>query len=209
MNDPKTPEKQTGAVDEAVETKTTEKTSPTSSEESSALHDNPDYIAPDQMDIMLSDVTSEKLHSRISDELEVSYLSPAENNQSSPLWGLIYGYNKRLLVNCVTRRVSRRVNGPKYSAFNVTFLCDTGSPSSHICAEAMTVLLGKNKNDVLPNTLAVQLADFPFTVEAHLSPSESHYHHVNVIGMDVLTQLKMTMYGKNLSFELSIMEYSM
>jgi len=202
MSDLKTPGKPKGAVDEVLETKATEKTSPTSSEES-VLHDNPDYIAPDQLDILLSNVTSEKLHSSISDELEVIYLSPAENDQSSPLWGLIYGYNKRLLVNVVTRRRSRRIDGPKYPAYNVTFLCDTASPSTHICAEAITTLLGKSKNDVLPSTVAVQLADFPFTVEAHLSPSGSHYHDVNVIGMDVLTQLKMCVYGKNLSFELS------
>ena len=111
------------------------------------------------------------------------------------------------MVNVVTRRRSRRIDGPKYPAFNVTFLCDTGSPSTHICAEAMTVLLGKSTEDALPNTLAVQLADFPFTVEAHLSPNPSHYQEVNVMGMDVLAQLETTMYGKNLSFKMSTMEY--
>ena len=207
MNTQKTPEKPKSAVNEVgLDTKATETTSPTSSEES-ILHDNPDYISPDQQDILLSDVTSEKLHSVISEELEATYLSPASENQKSPLWGLIYGYNKRLLVNVVTRRRSRRIDGPKYPAFNVTFLCGTGSPSTHICAEAMTVLLGTSKNDVLPNTVAVQLADFPFTVEAHLSPNPSHYRDVNVIGMDVLTQLETTMYGKNLSFKMSVMEY--
>jgi len=123
------------------------------------------------------------------------------------MWGLAYGYNKRLMVNVVTCRRSCRVDGPKYPAFNVIFLCGTGSPSTHICAEAMAVLLGKSHSDSLPTTLAVQMADFPFTVEAHLSPSTSHYHDVDVLGMDVLTQLKTTIYGKYLSFELSIMEY--
>jgi len=37
----------------------------------------------------------------------------------------------------------------------------------------MTALLGKSHGESsLPNTLAVQLVDFPFTVEAQLSPSK-------------------------------------
>jgi hypothetical protein len=166
------------------------------------LHDNPDYIPPNQQDILLTDVTSKKLHTVISGELEVMYLSPAEETQSSPLLGFVFGFNKRLLVNVVTRRRSRRVGGPKYPSFNVVFLCDTGSPSTFICAEAMTVLLEKQNQDAIPETLTVQLADFPFAVEAHVSPFASHYSDVNVIGMDVLTQLKTTIHGKSLSFTL-------
>jgi hypothetical protein len=99
---------------------------------------------------LLSDVTSRKLHTSISNELEIQYLSLAKENQHSPLWGLIFGYNKRLLVNIVTRRRSRRMDGPTYPAFNVIFLCHTASPSSFICAEAMAVLLGKkSKQDAL------------------------------------------------------------
>jgi dihydrofolate reductase len=167
------------------------------------LHDNPDYIPPNQQDILLTDVTSKKLHTVISGELEIMYLSPAEETQSSPLLGFVFGFNKRLLVNVVTRRRSRRVGGPKYPSFNVVFLCDTVSPSTFICAEAMTVLLGKQNQDAIPETLTVQLADFPFAVEAHVSPFASHYSDVNVIGMDVLTKLKTTIHGKSLSFTLA------
>ena len=65
------------------------------------------------------------------------------------------------------------------------------------------VLLGPSGGDVLPQSLVVQLADFPFPVEAYLSPSTSHFHDANVIGMDVLAQVKTTIYGENLSFAIS------
>jgi hypothetical protein len=51
----------------------------------------------------------------------------------------------------------------------------------------------------------VQLADFPFLVQAHLSTQPSHYQDVNVLGMDALRELKVTIYGKNLSFKMEYM----
>ena len=111
------------------------------------------------------------------------------------------------MVNIVTRHHSCHMNGPNYPAFNVIFLCDTGLPNTYICKEAMRVLLGDSANDVIPETLLVQLVDFPFSIEAHLSPNPSHYADVNILGMDALSQLKtITIYGKNLSFELATME---
>lgn len=186
-------------------TKSTEKGSPTSSDDSLVV-DDPNYISPDKQNFLLLDVTSKALHSKISKELEVEYLSPASGGQTSPIHGLLFGSNCRLMVNIETRRRSRRVNGPKYDVYNVTFLCDSGSPNTFICAEAMGVLLGRSSEDALPDTLAIQLADFPFIVEAHLSTKPSHYEDVNVIGMDVLRQLKVTIYGKNLSFEMEHMD---
>jgi hypothetical protein len=81
--------------------------------------------------------------------------------------GRLHGLNKRLVVNIVTRRRSRRCEEePNYPSFNWFFLCDTGSPYTFICYEAMRVLLGARANDVIPRTLVVQLANFP-AVEAH------------------------------------------
>ena len=207
MNDQKPPDKQNGTLEEMgiLDTKTTKRTSLTSIAESILLDADPDCIAPDLQDMMLTDVTSEKLHSEISAELETEYLSLATTNQSSPLRGYITGVNNRLMLNIVTRRVSRRDIDPEYPAFNVIFVCDTGSPSTFLCAEAMRVLLGPSGSDFLPQLLPVQLADFPLPVKAHLSPSTSHFHDANVIGMDVLAQVKTTVSGKNFSFEISTM----
>ena len=55
----------------------------------------------------------------------------------------------------------------------------------------MKVLLGRSKEDTLPDTL-----DFLFSDEAHVSMKPSHYEDVNVIGMVVLTPLKATIFGK-------------
>ena len=185
-----------------------ESSSPASSSEESALHDNPDYIPPSQQDILLLDVTSKHLHTNISGELGVKYLSSADGPQKAPMFGRLHGLNKRLMINVVTRRRSRRGEGGlEYPSFNVIFLCDTGSPNTFISEEAMRVLLGKHANDVVPDTLLVQMADFP-AVEAHISPKPSHYEDVNVIGMDLLTQLKTTIFGKDLEFELAQMEHT-
>jgi hypothetical protein len=187
----------------------TEATSLASSEVS-ALFDNPDYIPPDQQDILLLDVTSKNLHTKISGELGVKYLSSAEGPQTSPVFGRLYGINKRLMVNIVTHRRTRRgEEGPENPSFNLFFLCDTSSPSTFICEDAVCVLLGDDQraNDVIPKTLFVQLADFP-AVEAHVSPKPSHYVDVNVIGMDLLSQLKTTIFGKDLEFELAHMEHT-
>ena len=119
--------------------------SPLSSNVATPFH-NPNYTTPKMQDFLLLDVTSKILHNEISGELEVPYLSSADAPQTSPVYGRLYGLYKRLMVNLVTRRQSRRGNegaGPVYPRYNLFFLCDTGSPNTFICAEAMRVLLGE------------------------------------------------------------------
>lgn len=185
-------------------------TSPTTSD-SSDIHDNPAYIPPDQQDMMLQDVTSTLLHSSISEVLGVNYLSEAtgdEARQSAPLFGSLYSSNKRLMINVVTRRRSRRGSkGPEYPSYNVIFLCDTGSPNTFICEEGMLTLLGKSFEPIAPQSMFVQMANFPM-VEAHMSPKEGKFHDVNVIGMDLLGHLKTTILGERLEFELASMSDS-
>jgi hypothetical protein len=74
------------------------------------------------------------------------------------------------------------------------------------------VLLGmKNANDgddddvPVPGILDVQMADLPL-VQAYLSPTDGHFDDVNVIGMDLLSQLRMTILGKDRSFVLENIE---
>ena len=184
--------------------------SPTSSD-AYEIHDNPEYIPPDQQDMMLQDVTSELLHSRISEELGVRYLSEAtgdEARQSAPLYGSLYSINRRLMINVVTRRRSRRGSqGPQYPSYNIIFLCDTGSPNTFICEEGMLALLGNSAEPIAPQTMFVQMANFPM-VEAHMSPKDGKFHDVNVIGMDLLSHLQTTIFGKRLEFELASMSDS-
>ena len=171
----------------------------------------------------LSDITSDTLHGKISIELEVPYLSAADQPQQSPISGVLHGPHKRLMVNIVTRRRSRLIDGPSYPSFNVIFLCDMVSPNTYLCQEAMEVLLEHSSGNSdattpttatttrttkLPESLIVKLADFPFAVEAHLLVSgdtTTTNNEVNILGMDVISQLRTTVYGKNLSFELGTM----
>jgi len=81
---------------------------PASSEES--IVDPPDYIAPDQQDMMLLDIASKILHR----ETHLigrgkKYLSLAEKLDESfadawPTMGVIFGNNSRLMINIPTRR---------------------------------------------------------------------------------------------------------
>ena len=71
----------------------------------------------------------------------------------------------------------------------------------------MLALLGNSSEPIAPQTMFVQMANFPM-VEAHMSPKDGKFHDVNVIGMDLLSHLKTTILGKRLEFELSSMSDS-
>jgi hypothetical protein len=45
-------------------------------------------------------------------------------------------------------------------------------------------------------------------VEAHVSPNPSHYVDVNVIRMDLLSQLQTTIFGKDFEFEVTNIEHT-
>mmetsp|Transcript_35837 Transcript_35837/g.86433 ORF Transcript_35837/g.86433 Transcript_35837/m.86433 type:complete len:203 (+) Transcript_35837:77-685(+) len=180
--------------------------SPASSSEGSDIHDNPDYIAPDQADMMLMDVTSEKLHGEISENLGVTYLSQVASpeHQVAPLFGQLYGLNGRLMVNVETRRMSRRGSQIQYPRFNVIFLCDTGAPNTYLCEETLNIMLGNPEN--IPSSMHIHLANFP-AVQAYLSPKNGHYADVNVIGMDLMSRIQTTIYGADREFKLELMSH--
>ena len=96
---PTTPEKE-------VTTATTD--SPTGSDDSLVLVDPPDFIAPDQQDMMLTDITSAILHSNkctVSIGRGNDYLSEAKSFPLEwPATGVVYGLNKRLMISLPCRR---------------------------------------------------------------------------------------------------------
>jgi hypothetical protein len=214
MNNLKTPTKKGNILDKMrLNAKASEETRPESVSTSSSASpldcvlvggiDLPDYIAPNLHDMMLSDLTSLSLHVVVSAELDTAYLAAATEKQVSPLVGLILGPNKRPMVNVATKR--RSLGDVIYPAINVIFLIDTGVPYTYICEEAMKVLLGPCSGNNIPQQMYVELADFPFVVEAYISPLTSHFRDVNVIGMDVLCQIKTNIGGCS-SFTLSTVQ---
>ena len=149
----------------------------TSSGESLVI-DDPNYIAPSGQDLLLTDVTQEILNTRIAPELSVHYLSASEaENASFPVTGILFGLNRRLMVNLLVRRRE------SHKFLNILFLVDTGSPVSYLCDEAISALIGKDK--ALPKFINV-FVQGDQVLECHLSPQDGHFHDVNVIGMDFL-----------------------
>jgi hypothetical protein len=146
-----------------------------------------DYIRPDEVDIMLSDVKSEDLKTIIAETLGVVYLSAATDDEKqkwAPLAakGLIHGGMSRLIINLVIRR-QKNPN----RCVNVFFVVDTGSPYSFVCAEAMEKLVGVEGSN-LPNVINADIGGHELPL--HLSMVNSHFHDVNVLGMDALRKLK-------------------
>ena len=71
-----------------------------------------------------------------------------------------------------------------------------------MCKDCMLALLGNPTDRLAPSqSMLMKLANFP-VVEAHLSPKTSHFHDVNVIGMDLLNQLTTSIRGTELTLEL-------
>jgi hypothetical protein len=181
--------------------------SPTSSEDSLVHDAPPDYFAPNLQDLMLTDITSHVLKNEVSKELNVSYLHLVDTipEVGTTVYGSIHGVNHRLLVNLVCRR-RRRPGSPKaeYSSYNIIFLVNTGSPVTYICAEAMEALIGPAAaaTNPLPNSLHVALQNGKYITECHLSPAESKFSNVNVLGMDVMIRAELKLNGPQKFFSI-------
>ena len=158
-----------------------DKTSPTSSDESGrSLMDPPGYIKPSLQDLLLTDINAKELR-EIARTMEVEYLGHASFPGSFPVEGRIWVPNHRLMVNLVCRRQTKSDSPTR----NIVFLIDTGSPVTYLCQEAMESLIGKDCN--LPQTLFVKIHSDK-AILTHLSPKDSHFSDVNVLGMDFIVK---------------------
>jgi hypothetical protein len=207
MNTPSAKMKSSESPKALVESTTaTTAGSPTSSEDSLVHDAPPEYFAPNLQDLLLTDITSHVLKNEVSKELNVSYLHPVDMipEVGTTVYGSIHGVNHRLLVNLVCRR-RRRQGSPKaeYSSYNIIFLVDTGSPVTYICAEAMHALIGPTAaTNPLPSSLHVALQSGKYITECHLSPAESKFSDVNVLGMDVMIRTAMKLNGPQKDFSI-------
>jgi hypothetical protein len=178
-------------------TSPTANASPTSSEDS-LVHDNPDYVAPEKQDILLTDVTSARLHGRIGTILGKAYLSEEISSDylklEKALRGVLFPPNNRYMVNLVCRRDSQRnspssPNGPT-SWHNVFFLVDTGSPNSFLCSEAMEALIGnRGCTSNIPPAMRIELFASRDVITCNLPGVDTHYTDVNILGSDVVGNL--------------------
>jgi hypothetical protein len=166
--------------------------------EDSLVHDNPDYVAPEKQDILLTDVTSARLHGTIGTLLGKVYLSEEiisdDLKPEKVLRGLLFPPNNRYLVNLVCRRNSQRNSpsspkGPS-SWHNVFFLVDTGSPNSFLCSEAMEALVGnRGCTSNIPPMMRIELFASRDVVTCNLPGADTHHTDVSILGSDVVGKL--------------------
>jgi hypothetical protein len=96
-----------------------------------ALADDPYYVAPRAVDVVLSDVTELTLKGRISESLNVAYLSRANVSSAWPVHGVLFGPRSRPVVSLPVHS-ARHASAP---VVNVFFIVDTGAWSP-VCASA-------------------------------------------------------------------------
>ena len=151
-------------------------------------HDPPGYIHPSQMDIYLPDFTKEHLKAA-EWNFEHSDLSvPNTFPGTFPANGMFYGYNKRLLVNLMCRRESRHVK--EYEPVSLIFLVCVTSPYSYLSKTAMNALSG-NDIDENMSQMRVQIHSDRIN-ECYLASPDKNFVNINVVGMDFITNNKLS-----------------
>ena len=85
------------------------------------------------------------------------------------------------MINLVCQRQTKSDSPTR----NIIFLVDTGSPVTYFCREAMESLIEKDCN--IPETLFVRIQSEK-AIRVHISPRNSHFSDVNVLGMDFIVK---------------------
>ncbi|KAF7633904.1 hypothetical protein Mgra_00006642 [Meloidogyne graminicola] len=154
-------------------------------------------LPPKLHDMMLPDVNNE-LFRNIGIREEKEHLSKGEfSSPYFPVVGTIYGPNNRLFI-CLTCRDFDDHDAP---VVNVWFVVDSGSGSTFINEKTMKALAGSDK---IYGYMRIAIQDPHFNLECW--ESHSHFKDANVLGMDDLNKLKVTIEGmnwKNKSFRLA------
>jgi hypothetical protein len=88
-----------------------------------ALLDAPYYVAPRDVDVVLSDVTELTFKGKLSESLDVAYLSRANVSSAWPVHGVLFGPRSRPVVSLPVQS-ARAASAP---VVNVFFIVDTGA----------------------------------------------------------------------------------
>ncbi|CAG8684494.1 27737_t:CDS:1, partial [Dentiscutata erythropus] len=132
------------------------------------------FDVEERFDIQLNGIGSKELHGEISKRLNIEYLSDYLNTKElKEVTGIIYGYNIAIFVSLPVK--------VKHQVKNVHFLIDTGSPRTYVCGEVYDSFKITVNNSTVPRVLINSKPIF-----AHLSPNESHFTDINVLGSEYL-----------------------
>ncbi|EPZ36720.1 hypothetical protein ROZALSC1DRAFT_31759 [Rozella allomycis CSF55] len=92
------------------------------------------------------------------------------------------------MINLACRRRSKTYA----PVVKIIFLVDTGSPVTYLSKDAIEALIGK-KSENLPSSIHVLIQQQEIAVECHMSPEKSYFADVNVLGINFLSKLGLTM----------------
>ena len=129
-----------------------------------------DYMGPTIEDFLLTDLKDKDLKEDVARELNVTYLGETNEEPSLPVSGIIWGINRRPLLNLIVCKGSRRVN--------VIFLVITGSPNCFISSEVL-------------KALKIEDTESAFYVDIHgektlVNLSSNNFKDVNILGTHYL-----------------------
>ena len=152
--------------------------------------DSPTFVAPNEQDLLLTDVTEAELFGNVGELLGVQYLSETPHlAQLSVLKGIVFGQNKRLMINLQCKRKA------SMNWVNIFFLVDTGSPYTYLAPGAIDKLAGGANN--ICRTLNALVHNESVCIECHLSPQDKHFKDVNVLGMEAMSKLDFSKFEIN------------
>ena len=165
-------------------------------EESVMPIDSPTFVPPNDQDLLLTDVTS--CFGSVGELLGVQYLGESSYlEQSSVLKGIVFGQNKRLMINLQCKRKTAT------NWVNIFFLVDTGSPYTYLAPSAIDKLANGTNN--ICRTLNVLVGNETVFIECYLSPQDKHFRDVNVFGMEAMSKLGVS----NFRIDFNANEFSM
>ncbi|KAF7623353.1 hypothetical protein Mgra_00010303 [Meloidogyne graminicola] len=143
-------------------------------------------IQPSKVDMMLSDVDDELLRN-VGIKEGIEYLSKGKFFlRFFPVTGTIYGPNKRLFI-CLTCRDFDKHDAP---IVNVWFVVDTESLGTFINKKTMKALTG---SDHVYYWMRAAVQDPNICNEFY--SSHSHFKEANVLGMEAILRLGVTIEG--------------
>ena len=142
------------------------------------IHDPPGYISPRDQDFDFSDSQTP--------DFDMTPNSDDTFPCQFPVKGRVTGSRHRLLVYLVCKPSDKRASDglPR----NILFEVNTGSPYTYLCASSMEALTGKATS----SSGDIQLHS-DNVVQCYLSPPDSKFAHVNVLGMDFLSRNKLSL----------------
>jgi hypothetical protein len=146
----------------------------------SSFVDAPVIATGDLTDFLLLDITPESYES-IGEELCIQRWEPAAHGVTFPIFGTLWGPNKRVMVPLQCR------SGKRVSPIVVHMLLDTGAPVSLLCAKTFEHL---GFRDALPRAAKVELHG----CTTEVSVAHSHFVDNDVLGADWLSAARARVY---------------